>query len=236
MPVFNEQERMPKNLDRIILYLKKKRITYEIIVVDDGSYDHTLHVLDTYKKKHSNVIVKRHAINKGKGAAVKTGMLQAGGDLVLMTDCDLSTPIEEIEALLPYMSQYDIVIGSRRLGVNKIEKKPARYRTFLGSIYYEFLRLMLLPGIKDTNCGFKLFSKKVIADIFTKQKINGWGYDAETLFLAKKKGYSIKEIPVIWTHYSGSKVRVFYAVLQTIFEVFLIKFYDITGKYNRKTS
>ena len=232
IPVYNEQKRMPKNLDRIIFYLKSKRFKHEIIIVDDGSRDQTFNVLNKYRKKYPNIIVERHTVNKGKGAAVKTGMLKAKGDLVLMTDCDLSTPIEEIERLMPYIGKYDVVIGSRRLDDRKVERKPQRYRTFMGSVYYETLRLILLPGIKDTNCGFKLFTKKVVKDVFKKQKIKGWGYDAETLFLARENGYSIKEMSVKWTHHSGSKVRVLNAAIRTVFELFMIKVNDISGKYN----
>lgn len=232
IPVFNEEKRLPVNLDKIIRYLKKKKISSEIILVDDGSSDKTWPVLQSYQLKFRNIKLRRHPKNLGKGAAVKTGMMESKGNLVLMTDCDLSTPIEELDLLMQYIGRSDIVIGSRRLREKKLGRMPARYRTFLGDIYYEMLRLILLPSVKDTNCGFKLFSKKVIKPVFERQKINRWGYDAEVLFIANKKGFSIKEVPVRWTHYAGSKVKVIDAVVRTLGELAQIKLNSLRGKYD----
>lgn len=232
IPVFNEEGRLPVNLDKIIQFFKKRKIRSEIILVDDGSTDKTWSVLQSYEKKHRNIKLCRHSKNLGKGGAVKTGMMKAEGRLVLMTDCDLSTPIEELDLLMQYIGKSDIVIGSRRLKEKKLGRMPARYRTFLGDIYYEMLRLILLPSVKDTNCGFKLFTKKVIEPTFKRQKINRWGYDAEVLFIANKKGFSIKEVPVRWTHYAGSKVKVFDAVVKTLGELMQIKWNSLRGRYD----
>lgn len=232
IPVYNEEKRLPASLDKIILFLKRKKIKSEIILIDDGSSDKTLSILEKYQKKHHNIRLYHHHSNKGKGAAVKTGMIHAIGKIVLMTDCDLSTPMEELKNLRKYIDKYNIVIGSRRLKEKKLGKMPARYRTFLGDIYYEMLRLILLPSVKDTNCGFKLFSKKVIKPIFLRQQINRWGYDAEVLFIANKLGFFIKEIPVKWTHYTGSKVKLADAVIKTLFELLKIKINDWQGKYD----
>lgn len=232
IPVFNEEKRLPANLDKIIDFLKKRKIDSEIILVDDGSFDRTWIVLESYRKKHGNIRLLKHSKNLGKGAAVKTGMREAGGKLVLMTDCDLSTPIEELNLLMQQIGKFDIVIGSRRLKEKKLGRMPARYRTFLGDIYYEMLRLILLPGVKDTNCGFKLFSKKVIKPVFERQLINHWGYDAEVLFIAQKLGFSIKEVPVKWTHFSGSKVKIVDAVVRTLGELVKIKINNLQGKYD----
>lgn len=232
IPVFNEEKRLLANLDKIIGYLKKKEVKSEIILVDDGSSDKTWSVLGSYQSKYRNIKLYRHPKNLGKGAAVKTGMMESRGDLVLMTDCDLSTPIEELDFLMQHIGKFDIVIGSRRLKEKKLGRMPARYRTFLGDIYYEMLRMVLLPSVKDTNCGFKLFSKKVIKPVFERQKINRWGYDAEVLFIAHKLGFSIKEVPVRWTHYTGSKVKVVDAVVKTLGELMQIKWNSLRGKYD----
>lgn len=223
IPVYNEEKRLPANLDKIIAFLKKRKITAEVILVDDGSKDKTWKILEDYHKKHKNIRLYRHPQNRGKGAAVKSGMLQALGKYVLMTDCDLSTPIEEIDLLTEHIGKHDIVIGSRRLKEKKLDKVPPRYRTLLGDIYYEMLRLFLLPTVKDTNCGFKLFSRKVIQPVFKRQLISRWGYDAEVLFIANKLGFTIKEIPVSWTHYPGSKVKLTDAVIKTLIEFLKIK-------------
>lgn len=231
IPVFNEQERLPKNLDKIIAYLKQKGYSSEIILVDDGSTDNTPAVIKNYQDKHKIKSVK-HSKNLGKGAAVKTGMLESRGKLILMTDCDLSTPIEELDLLLKYTKDYDIVIGSRRLKEKKLGAMPKRYRTFLGDIYYELLRLVLLKEVKDTNCGFKLFSRQAVEKVFPKQTINRWGYDAEVLFIAHRSGFNIKEVAVIWNHFQGSKVKVLEAALKTLIELLTIKIRSLLGRYN----
>jgi len=232
IPIYNEENRLKKNLEKIIAYLRDKKFKAEIILVDDGSTDKTWNILENYKRKHNSIKLYRHQKNMGKGAAVKTGMMETAGRLILMTDCDQSTPIEELDTLLPYITKFDIVIGSRRLKEKKLGRMPESYRTFLGSIYSEFLRLILLPSVKDTNCGFKLFSKKVAKPVFTRQLINRWGYDAEVLFIAHKLGFSIKEIPVIWTHYEGSKVKIFDAIIKTLGELIRIKINNLKGRYN----
>lgn len=232
VPVYNEEKRLRSNLDKIIAFLKKKNWKSEIILVDDGSIDKTWDVLLSYKTKHKNISLYQHKINRGKGAAVQTGVLNASGKLVLMTDCDLSTPIEEVENLLKFAGEYDIVIGSRRLKEKKLGRMPEKYRTLLGDIYYEMIGFILLPSVKDTNCGFKLFSRKVIKDVFRRQRIPRWGYDAEVLFIANKLGFSIKEIPVRWSHYAGSKVRLIDAVVKTMGELINIKINDWQGKYD----
>lgn len=232
IPVYNEEKRLSGNLDKIIEFLKNKKWKSEIILVDDGSTDKTYNILEGYMSRYKNVKLYRHSVNRGKGAAVQTGILKSSGKLVLMTDCDLSTPIEEIENLMEYTGEYDIIIGSRRLKEKRLGRMPARYRTLLGDIYYEMLRLFLLPSVKDTNCGFKLFSRKVIEDVFTRQRIWRWGYDAEVLFVAHKLGFSIKEIPVSWSHYAGSKVRLMDAVIRTTGELINIKINNWQGRYD----
>ncbi len=232
IPVYNEQHRLPSNLDKIISYLKKSKLSYEIILIDDGSKDKTWNILEGYKKKHRHIVINKHLVNLGKGGAVKTGMFLAKGKLILMTDCDLSTPIEELPELFKHIKSHDIVIGSRRLSVKKLGRMPEGYRTFLGDIYYELLRIILLPSVKDTNCGFKLFSNKVVKPVFEKQRIHRWGYDAEILFIANKHGFSIKEVPVKWTHYAGSKVKIVDAVIKTLGELMTIKINNWKGLYD----
>lgn len=231
IPVYNEERRLAKNLDRIMAFLKKQRSEFEVILVDDGSTDRTGRILGDYGRRFRWVKLLRHEKNQGKGAAVRTGMLVAKGERMLMTDCDLSTPMEELEVLMNHAADFDIVIGSRRLAEKKLGRMPERYRTFLGDIYYELLRLVLLPEVRDTNCGFKLFSHKVIKPVFLRAKINRWGYDAEVLFLAHRLGYTIKEVPVKWTHFAGSKVKVVDAMVQTLGELASIKINQWRGKY-----
>lgn len=204
-----------------------------MVLVDDGSTDRTWKILEEYRKRFSKwVRLISHKRNLGKGAAVRTGMMATRGKMVLMTDCDLSTPMEELDFLMEFAKDYDVVIGSRRLVKEKLGRMPERYRTFFGDIYYELLRLVLLPSVKDANCGFKLFSQEVIKPVFSRQRVCRWGYDAEVLFIARKLGFSIKEVPVRWTHHAGSKVKVVDAMVRTLEELIQIKVNQWRGKYD----
>lgn len=235
IPVFNEEKRFPQSLKKIVKFLEGKKYNYEIIIVDDGSLDATAKYVNRERFKNKRINLLTHTTNLGKGSAVKTGMLASKGKLVLMTDCDLSTPIEEIDTLLEYINKYPIVIGSRRLKSRKLGNMPEMYRTLLGDVYYEMLRMILLPNIKDTNCGFKLFKHEVIKPIFSRQRMSRWGYDAEVLFIANELGYSIKEVPVTWSHVTGSKVKVVDAVIRTLGELLKIKVNNWKGLYDKES-
>lgn len=232
IPLFNERERLPKNLESIINYFSVLNSNFEIILVNDGSKDGTENLVNTLQKTYPFIRSFHLKHNFGKGAAIKKGMIKSKGQIILVTDCDLSTPINEFATLNKYISNYDIIIGSRRLKIKKLGNMPPTYRTFLGDIYYELLRLILLPSIKDTNCGFKIFKRKTIDKVFSKQRINRWGYDAEVLYIAQKNGFKIKEVPVKWSHKDGSKVKVFNAAVKTLLELFQIKLNSWRGLYN----
>ena len=179
IPAYNEGKRIGKTLDRCISYLKKKYDS-EIIVVDDGSTDDTKKIV----KKFKNVKLITYGTNQGKGHAVKVGVLNSSGDYILFCDADLSTPIEEAEKLMEYIKKYDVVVASRALKNSEVETKI--YRKLLGRVFAFFVNLFAVPEIKDTQCGFKLFRRKCAFDIFNKQKIKGWAFDVEVLFLGKK--------------------------------------------------
>jgi dolichyl-phosphate beta-glucosyltransferase len=233
IPVYNEEKRIKLTLSKCISYFKNKKIDYEIIIVDDGSTDKTRLIIKDYLSENKNIKLTKQRKNKGKGYSVKEGMLLANGDYLLFSDADLSTPIEEIEKFIKVMKKgYDIVIASRNMKDSIIPIKQPFFRKFLGQVFPLIVNLLILPGYKDTQCGFKLFKKEVAIKIFSKQKINDFGFDVEILFIAKKYGYKIKEIPVIWSNSLVSKVSPLLDSIRMFLDILKIRLNDIKNTYN----
>jgi dolichyl-phosphate beta-glucosyltransferase len=226
IPAYNEETRISRTLKRIIRYFNKKGHKHEIIVVDDGSTDSTIKVVKNLKNR--NIKILKNKVNKGKGFSVRKGMLAGEGDYLLFTDADLSTPIEELDKFLNY-TDYDIIIGSRALKESKVTTKS--HKKLLGKAANLLINLLAVRGIKDTQCGFKLFKQKIAKQLFSRQLINRFGFDFEILFLAQKKGYSIKELPVMWVNAEGSKVKPT-DYFRTFGELLKIRINQIKGKYN----
>lgn len=202
-------DRIAPTLKAVFDYLVKNAERFEIIVVDDGSSDKTAEIVSGLAAEKDPIRLLRREENRGKGFSVRRGMLEATGDLILISDADLSTPIEEVEKLLPWIGKgFDIVIGSRALRESKIEKKQPWYRQSMGKVFNALVRTLVFGGFHDTQCGFKLFTSKAARDLFSVMKIKGFAFDVEALFLAKKMGYGIKEVPVRWLNSPLSKVRV----------------------------
>jgi dolichyl-phosphate beta-glucosyltransferase len=191
IPAYNEEKRISETLVKILEFNKKEQIFSEIIVVNDGSKDATLEILN----KIPSIRIISYLINKGKGEALRQGVKKAKSEWIYICDADLSSPIEEIQKFLPYLNTYDCVIGSRGLDA-KLEKR-SKIRSLTGKFGNFLIDFFLDLGIKDTQCGFKLFNKKA-KDVFLQTQINSWGYDFEFLFQIKKQGFLIKEIPVAW--------------------------------------
>lgn len=208
IPVYNEQKIINKNLRHVFHYLKNHNGhtgLFEIIVISDGSTDGT--VAEVKKLNEPAVHTIEYFPNRGKGFAVRTGVLAAKYDHILFMDADLSTPIEELHSLQKYINDYDIVIASRSLSNSKIENPQPFFRRLFGLFGKKMIGFFIVSGIKDTQCGFKLFKKEVARKLFEKQKINRWGFDFEIMFLAQKFGYSIKEVPVVWYARIESKLK-----------------------------
>ena len=230
IPAFNEAERLGASLEKIIQFLKARGEPSEIIVVDDGSTDGTGKVARSLDYPDLEVLENR--TNRGKGFSVRKGCLEARGQWVLFTDADLSTPIEELETLIRARGEgTDVVIGSRAIDRSKILVHQSRRRELGGIVFNRFVRIMLRLPIADTQCGFKLFHKDRCAPIFELQKIHGFGFDPEILYLARKRGLVIQEVPVVWRNDPASKVRFVQDALTMFVNLVQIRWNWIAGHY-----
>ena len=233
IPVYNEEKRIGKTLDRALSYLNSSNYTYEIIVVNDGSTDNTAIIVRKFTERSKDVIFLESTINHGKGFSVRKGMLAARGQYVLFSDADLSTPIEEVEKLLDWLGKgYDIAIGSRGLRESEIQIRQPWYRESMGKIFNLFVQLITVKGIKDTQCGFKCFKREIIQDIFNKQAITHFSFDVELLWIAMKRGYKIKEIPVRWLNDTQSKVNPVADSTRMFYDLMKIRINDWKGIYD----
>lgn len=231
IPIYNEKNRLEEGLEKIFSYIKSSKRKFEVIAVNDGSTDTTLQILKELKKKF-NFQILLHPKNLGKGAAIQTGIFNAKGDLILFTDIDLSVPIYFVEKYIDEIEYADIVIGTREKEESQMVVRQFWAREAMGKFFIWVSNLILGVGVSDFTCGFKLFRKKAAQAIFSKQQIKKWAFDAESLFIAKKYYFKIKEVPVEWTDKKGSKVRFPKDIVETLISLFLIRIYDILGKYD----
>lgn len=240
IPAYNEEQNFKRGaINEVTQYLKKQKYPWEIVIVDDGSEDSTPRLASGFASKNKEVRVIKNP-HQGKAETVKKGVLEAKGELVLFTDFDQATPIYEIEKLLPYFPEYDIVIGSRQLPGAKRQKEPI-YRHLMGLGFNLVVQLIAVKGIWDTQAGFKCFKGEVAKDLFARLEVYGQGkkvkgalvtaFDVELLFLARKRGYKIKEIPIVWHHVATSRVSPIKDSIRMFRDVIKIRFNDIRGVY-----
>ena len=231
VPAFNEAARIGVSLHKIDEFMRDSSLTYEVIVVDDGSTDETPTIINQSEVKVLRFI--RNSSNHGKGYAVRQGVLAATGNYVLFTDADLSAPIEELRKLLDVALNEgaDIVIGSRALDRNFIEKHQSRFRELSGIAFNLMVRSFLGLPLHDTQCGFKLFDRQKSRRIFERLTTHGFGFDPELLFLAKRQGLRIREVPVRWSHAEGSKVRFLRHATVMFMDLARIRWNALMGKY-----
>lgn len=210
IPAFNEAERLPPTLERVIAYLRARGGDYELLVVDDGSSDATADRAEgLLAALGDRGRVLRNPGNLGKGASVRRGMLAARGDRVLFSDADLSTPIEEVEKLERALDAgAGVAIGSRALDRALVEERQPFARDVMGRVFNAVVQLFAVRGIRDTQCGFKLFAGEVVAPVFARTRIDRFGFDVEVLALAQRLGVSVVEVPVRWRNSPGSRVTV----------------------------
>jgi dolichyl-phosphate beta-glucosyltransferase len=205
VPVFNESGRI-HNASAISDYLNQQEFGSELIIVDDGSTDNTLNILQNSVPNPNRSIISYES-NRGKGHAIKVGMLAAKGKYSLFTDIDLSTPMEEFDKFLPHLQGYDVIIGSRRIAGAHVSQHQSHLREALGKGFTCLSNLTLKLKASDFTCGFKCFSRSAAEKIFPKMTIDRWGFDSEILYIAMKQGLSVKEIPVIWVNDPHTKVK-----------------------------
>ena len=207
VPAYNEEQRLPRTLARLNEYYESQSYSYEVIVVSDGSNDNTASLVTEFAQTHPAFRVIDYKPNHGKGYAVRTGILAAQGELILFCDADLATPQEETEKLLPRIEQgADVAIGSRPLRESNLEKHQPLYRELFGRLANKLIQILAVSGIQDTQCGFKLFTNKAAKDIFSRCKLDEFGFDFECLMVARDLGYRIDEVPIRWLDQEGSKV------------------------------
>ena len=207
VPCYNEEQRLPRTVEQIERYLDTKNTPYELILVDDGSADGTRQVMDAAAVGHNGVRVEALPQNRGKGRALAVGVAAAKGDEILLTDADLSTPIEELDKLQAALSNgAGVAIASRALRDSRVEVSQPLYRVLMGKAFNLIVQVVLLPGIWDTQCGFKLFRADVAHQVFAGLSTDGFGYDPEVLYRARKHGVKIAEVPVVWRNSAPTKV------------------------------
>ena len=233
IPAYNEGTRLGATLEKVLAYVHARSWDAEVIVVNDGSRDNTAEIVKTLAAKNPALRLLENPGNRGKGYSVRNGMLNARGRIVLFSDADLSSPIEEAPKLFEALEQgADIAIGSRWLRAETQTQRQPLHRQIFGRIFNLMLRITLGLKFKDTQCGFKAFKQPAVQAIFPLQKIERWGFDPETLFLARKFKFKVKEIPVAWGHSGGTRIHPLVDGSRMFIEMLRIRWYDVTGKYD----
>jgi len=230
IPAHNEQNRLPGSLEQVFHFLEQQSFTSEVIVIENGSTDTTYEIAQQFARQHENLHVLQS--EKGKGAAVQRGMLAAKGEYRFMCDADLSMPVEEILKFLPPAIQdFDIAIASRE-AKGAVRYNEPSYRHLGGRGINLLIQTLILPGLNDTQCGFKCFRAEVAQDIFSHQTLPGWSFDIELLYIARRHGYRIVELPIHWYHFSDSKVNAVRDAIRMIQDIFRIHVQARRGIYD----
>lgn len=224
VPAFNEERRLPPTLIDIIDFFDRKGVSYEVLVIDDGSKDTTAEVVRKFERVRSQVRLIQLPRNYGKGHAVRLGVLNSRGSQILFADADGATPIEEFERLEAALAGgADIAIGSRALASKETKVATSIHRRFLGRVFNKCVNMILLPSIADTQCGFKMFTRKAALFLFRRQRADRFSFDVELLYMAHKANLAIKEVPINWTNVPGSKVNLVLDSLSMFRDVFRFK-------------
>jgi len=233
IPAYNESARLRATLDRVLAFIGERRWDAEVLVVNDGSRDDTAQIIEHYAAHHPIVRLIQNPGNRGKGYSVRNGMLHAAGRILLFSDADLSSPIEEADKLFNAIEKgADVAFGSRWLRAELQTQRQSLHRQLFGRIFNLALRLVLGLPYRDTQCGFKAFTRRAADAIFPRQKIERWGFDPEILFLARKFGMKVEEVPVQWAHSEGTRINPLRDGIRMFVEMVRIRCYSLTGKYD----
>jgi dolichyl-phosphate beta-glucosyltransferase len=233
VPAYNEEARIAPTVREIVGYCRARGRAFELIVVDDGSRDGTTSVGRLLSEEFPELRLIRLAANHGKGYAVRTGVVNAVGRTVLFADADGATPIAEIERLQDaLMKGADVAVGSRALRAEGVQVQAKVYRHLIGRTFHHLVERLADAGVKDTQCGFKLFRSSVAQDLFSRMRMNGFSFDVEVLVMARRRGYQVAEVPVNWTHQPGSKVRLTLDSLKMAADLFRIRAHWLRGEYD----
>jgi len=235
IPAFNESGRIPATLDSVISCVRSHGWDAEVIVVNDGSSDATADVVREIAKSAPELRLIENPGNRGKGYSVKSGILHALGDVVMFTDADLSSPMEEAERLFAAIAAgADIAIGSRWLESTRQTHRQPLYRQFFGRCFNAVTRAIMQLPFADTQCGFKAFTRHAAQTVFQLQTIERWGFDPEILFIALKRGFRVVEVPVSWAHDARTRMSYLRDGMTMLQELVLVRWNAFTGKYNRQ--
>jgi dolichyl-phosphate beta-glucosyltransferase len=233
IPAYNEGERLGATLGKVLGYVREQGWNAEVIVVNDGSSDNTAEIVRGFAEKNPVLRLVENPGNRGKGYSVRNGMLNARGDVVVFSDADLSSPIEEIPKLLAALAAgADIAIGSRWLRTELQTRRQSLHRQLFGRVFNVLLRIILGLKFKDTQCGFKAFTRRAAQTILPLQRIERWGFDPEILFLARKFGFRVEEVAVLWGHSGDTRIHPLVDGARMFQEMLRVRRYDLTGKYD----
>lgn len=234
IPAYNEEKRLPSTLESVHNFLSESDHDFEIIIVDDGSNDNTKAVVNDFAGSHCSVRLIAHSPNMGKGYSVREGMLKAEGEFLLLDDADGASPIAEVSRLMKAIEAgADVAIGSRAKPGDETVVKALSHRKHIGNTFNMIVQSSLLPGIQDTQCGFKLFKREVAKELFSIARLNRYAFDVEILYLARFKGYEIAEVPINWTNIEGSKINLVTDPLNMLFEIGKVILWRVCGSYGK---
>lgn len=232
IPAYNEERRLGGTIDKVFSYLQTKPISFEVVVVDDGSQDGTAQVVREKQTSYPNLTLLPNEKNQGKGRAVRQGVLAARGAEVLFSDADLSAPIEEYEKLSPKLKEgYSIVIASRELKESQIKQQHSKHRKTLRKIFNFCVKALTGVGFQDTQCGFKLFTREAVQIIFPKLQVARYAFDVEVLWLANRLNVRACEVPVRWVHKPASQINVLRDGARMFWDIVQIRLNDFKGRY-----
>ena len=234
VPAYNEEERIEAALRSMHRYLSQRDSSFEIIVVNDGSQDATSAVVERFQQEAPEIRLVSYEKNRGKGYAVRLGMLQAQGKFFLQNDADGATPITELDRLEKAIDDgADIAIGSRALSSSDTNVSALWYRKAMGRVFNGIVNVVAVPGIADTQCGFKLYRREAAHELFRRQHAEGFSFDVEILYLARKRDLRVIEVPVNWENVPGSKINLVSDSLHMLCDVLRFRFRDLAGGYEK---